>query len=550
LLAESTRSDNTYHVVSGSAADASAVLDGVTVTGGMADGPGLNDMGAGMLIIGGGPTIANCDFVGNAALFSGGMFVSQGQPILTNCSFIENAGESAGGGLVSVTASPILKGCTIIGNYSGSDGGAVFAYVGSVRLIDCFLSKNSGNAGGALFLHKTDAVLENCIFNANCYSWSGGALFSSYCTTALTDCIFTGNSAWSGGALCSSNCTTAVTDCIFTGNSAFGMPVLDRPGLGGAIISGYGSLSVENCTFAGNFADTGGAICNRKDGMCNLKNCILSENRPNHIANEEGLALVMTYSNVQGGWSGEGNIDADPCLADPGHWDPNGTAGDANDDFWVEGDYHLLASSPCINAGDPNFVAGANDVDMDGEARVMLGRVDMGADEFNPVEAEFVVVRRERVERSVFEYECEVVVRNVSIFPIEEISLELAEVSDNMTAIDPNVGFDASEVAAGGSASGLDTCTFRVERSRAIDPARIVWHVTARVSGSAAPINHSAASVLELGPLESDFEGLKGLALRWLWTGAPGQIAEDSVPDGTVNLVDFAGLAENWGSQP
>ncbi|MHC4474789.1 MAG: choice-of-anchor Q domain-containing protein, partial [Planctomycetota bacterium] len=51
---------------------------------------------------------------------------------------------------------------------------------------------------------------------------------------------------------------------------------------------------------------------------------------------------------------------------------------------WVEGDYHLLAGSPCINAGDPNYVAGANETDIDGQIRVWDGRIDMGADEFVP----------------------------------------------------------------------------------------------------------------------------------------------------------------------
>ena len=77
----------------------------------------------------------------------------------------------------------------------------------------------------------------------------------------------------------------------------------------------------------------------------------------------------IRYCNVKDGWPGEGNIDADPCFANPGYWDPNGTVEDANDDFWVEGDYHLKSQagrwdagsqswvvdremSPCIDAGD------------------------------------------------------------------------------------------------------------------------------------------------------------------------------------------------------
>jgi len=77
----------------------------------------------------------------------------------------------------------------------------------------------------------------------------------------------------------------------------------------------------------------------------------------------------------------EHNIDVPPEFTEPGYWDPNGTPGVISDDFWVDGDYHLLPTSPCINTGDPNFTPGPNETDIDGEPRVMLGRVDMGADE-------------------------------------------------------------------------------------------------------------------------------------------------------------------------
>jgi hypothetical protein len=76
---------------------------------------------------------------------------------------------------------------------------------------------------------------------------------------------------------------------------------------------------------------------------------------------------------------GDGNIDADPCFVELGYWDVNGV--------WVEGDYHLLPNSPCIDAGDPDYVAGPNETDLDGKPRVMGGRVDMGAYEA-PIPAE------------------------------------------------------------------------------------------------------------------------------------------------------------------
>ncbi|MHC4285816.1 MAG: choice-of-anchor Q domain-containing protein [Planctomycetota bacterium] len=49
-----------------------------------------------------------------------------------------------------------------------------------------------------------------------------------------------------------------------------------------------------------------------------------------------------------------------------------------------EGDYHLLPGSPCIDTGDPNYVAGPNETDVDGKPRVIGGRIDMGAYEYRP----------------------------------------------------------------------------------------------------------------------------------------------------------------------
>ncbi len=77
---------------------------------------------------------------------------------------------------------------------------------------------------------------------------------------------------------------------------------------------------------------------------------------------------AVLYSDIEDGWPGTGNIDADPCFVDS----------DAND-------YHLLPTSPCIDTGDPNYLAGPNETDLDGNPRIIDGRIDMGAYEYNPL---------------------------------------------------------------------------------------------------------------------------------------------------------------------
>ena len=93
--------------------------------------------------------------------------------------------------------------------------------------------------------------------------------------------------------------------------------------------------------------------------------------------------ISPNYSCIQDWASGGiGNINDDPYFVEPGYWDPNGTPEDINDDFWVDGDYHLSSGSPCIDTGDPDYAAEADELDIDGDARVIAGRIDMGADEY------------------------------------------------------------------------------------------------------------------------------------------------------------------------
>jgi len=108
-----------------------------------------------------------------------------------------------------------------------------------------------------------------------------------------------------------------------------------------------------------------------------VENSIIYYNSLNSdIVQIESENSVVNYSNIQGGWPGEGNIDSDPLFAMLGYWanvdDPNVIV-EPNDPnaVWIEGDYHLKSQagrwdtnsqswvhddvmSPCIDAGNPN----------------------------------------------------------------------------------------------------------------------------------------------------------------------------------------------------
>ena len=153
-----------------------------------------------------------------------------------------------------------------------------------------------------------------------------------------------------------------------------------------------GNLTLENCTIADNL---GLGI----DGfLVNMTNSIVYFN--NQGAENVKVAKpqsAVTYSDVQGGWPGTGNIDRDPLFVAGGHW---AAAAVGFGGLWVPGDYHLKSegwtwdvgqqtwtsydvTSPCIDAGDPSVPLGDEPVPEQGgplsERAGANQRIDMGA---------------------------------------------------------------------------------------------------------------------------------------------------------------------------
>ena len=146
--------DNSYHVVTGSGTDATAVLDGFTITGGNADGSAPHNSGGGMYNSGGSPTLTNVTFSGNSAHLRRRDVQRQRQqpdadqrhlqrqlgairrrriyndsassPTLTNVTFSGNSATSYGGGIYNSSGSPSLANSILWGNSAGSDGAQIY----------------------------------------------------------------------------------------------------------------------------------------------------------------------------------------------------------------------------------------------------------------------------------------------------------------------------------------------------------------------------------------------------------------------------------------
>ncbi len=196
-------------------------------------------------------------------------------------------------------------------------------------------------------------------------------LFNSNPT--VTNCTFSGNNAFGGGGGMqnTNNSSPTVTNCTFSGNTTLG-------GGGGMGNLNNSNPTVTNCTFSGNMVQLavgGGGMGNFNDSNPTVTNCILWGNSPDEFGGSS--TPTVTFSDVQGGWPGTGNIDADPSFIDPDN-----------------GDFRLSPGSPCIDAGNNIAVPAGMTTDLDGNPRFVddpdtidTGNgdppiVDMGAYEF------------------------------------------------------------------------------------------------------------------------------------------------------------------------
>ncbi len=375
------------------------LLQGFTITG----GGHFSIDGGGMFVQFSSPTITDCVFVGNEARDGGGMYNSDcssptmincsfnanyacfggagmynrffSSPTMINCSFNANYATVFGGGMHNISnSSPTLTNCTFSGNNGAAGGGMFNTLSSSPVLTNCEFINNIGCEceGGGMYNGSSHPILTNCVFIGNEADVAGGGMYNGNSNPILTNCTFSGNSAPhnDGGGMANANGSPTITNCTFSGNTANFS--------GGGMYNDGGSPTLTNCTFSGNSAANGNAIA-FDFGPSNLEmtNCILWDGG-DEIWNNDESTITIGYTDVQGGWDGTGNIDADPQFEDD--------------------DLRLSPGSPCIDAadntapglfgitedldGNPRFVDDPKTKDTgNGEAPI----VDMGAYEFQGI---------------------------------------------------------------------------------------------------------------------------------------------------------------------
>ena len=327
--------DNCYHVFyhPTMTLTSSAVLDGFTVKGGVANESYNEYAGGGMFNSGSFSfAINNCKFTNNMAVTNGGgiYFLNGYTGTITNCTFSYN----------KVTAG---------GTFEVDGGGAMYSNPSNFTVDYCTFSNNSANSGSGgagWYMKNGTPVIKNTTFTSNTGAFSGGAVRADLsCVPAFTNCLFTANAASYAGGLSLNVTGTTLTNCTIASNSA-------TSGTGGAVWSDN-NITYNNSILWGNTATDGGKQLNINSGTVTLN--------------------YSCYSNISGDISGTPTTLT--CITS----DPQFVGG---------GSYVIKGISPCADAGSNAYNSESYDIRGAGYARKLnktsgaVGTIDIGAYEY------------------------------------------------------------------------------------------------------------------------------------------------------------------------
>lgn len=369
--------------------------------------------------------IIDCEFENNSSFKGGAVFNKKSNAVFSNTVFIVNTVEKFGGAVYNEGGNPSFNGCIFRKNSVSQKkiaiigGGAVSNYKSSPVFNSSIFEQNGALYGGAFFNNYSSPEITDSVFKNNTAIKNGGAIENRKSSPMIVRSRFVENFSSNGGAISNRRSSPLVEKGHFEKNFAeysggaiynfrssptIGESVFENnntgtKGKGGAVANLKSDPDIVNSIFFGNSSELGGAISNRDSSSPRISSSTVADNKANkkgggmHNAgfscpvvsnsifwgNSAGSKKQqifdqqkspgrsfskVTYSNVEGGLKGAGNISVDPFFQDISR-----------------GELSLNPDSPCINKGNRTLKP-VIETDIDGNKRVVDGEIDMGPYEY------------------------------------------------------------------------------------------------------------------------------------------------------------------------
>lgn len=297
--------------------------------------------------------------------------INGSSPVISNNLIVNNTGYRNCGGIYCLNGSnPLIKENIISANNGNNKGGGIFSFGSSPLIVNNTIRENTADIGGGIFIGDSSfAVIEdNIIISNSTGGLEGGGIGAEGAYLRIKGNVISGNYArWEGGGISARTSDLVITGCQVDSNTSGSD--------GGGISVWRSDLTIRNTVIAGNTAEDflGGGIFTY-ESIPVIYNSIFYQNTSTgegggayfshsgvEIINSIFLlneatwgndqvggnidSIKISYSNIQGGWPGVGNIDIDPLFRDT-----------------TNGGFHLMsiacgdsADSPCIDTGDPDI---------------------------------------------------------------------------------------------------------------------------------------------------------------------------------------------------
>ncbi|MCB9883557.1 MAG: right-handed parallel beta-helix repeat-containing protein [Planctomycetes bacterium] len=308
--------------------------------------------------------------------------IKAARAILTDCLVAGHLGKGVDGQTLTLTNT------TVSGNgYGGVFGSDIRLYgsqiVGNTRMFSTLDNYQSGGGISGISVRVVDSVVYGNDLGFTTYRayqpvGRGGGVFAT--TLLLQNSIVAGNTVptpvsvsapgeSAGGGIYATN--VHVVNSLIANNSVGSLS--GRLSHGSALAAS--SVVIEHSTITGNrvLGTSPTSSCLHITAGGSIENSIIWGN-PSSGAPIDGNPTV-SFSDINGGFAGQGNIDQDPLFIDP-----------------MNQDYRIRSNSACIDTGRAGFLPSGLDLSgcpraQDGDLDGML-RIDIGAFEYDNLHLE------------------------------------------------------------------------------------------------------------------------------------------------------------------